>query len=418
MIGRARMPQDAKPHFDQIDALRCLAMSAVIAMHCHILPFGWAGVWLFYVISGLVVTMSLLAGDAAEPEASRAARLGGFYARRSARIWPIYLLFVAAGFLVTVLVRHEQPYPELLSFLFFYNNFQAAFAHGTFNVPALNGGHLWTISTEMQFYALYGVAFILLPRRTITRLLAACLVICPILRLAAGILFADAGFTASRAAYAIYAVSFLHFDAFAAGALIALSLAWARRHRRRLLLTGVAAFGTYCFVYVLVNVTVRGATHIAAFENTVSGILFGQFREVFLYSALALLFSGVVATALDGRAWTARILRARPLIAIGRVSYGGYVYHPIGVVAGGWIIGTLVHPEAGGLALKATAGVAQLVLALALTLPLAYASYRFIERPIIAATSRRLQRFRGTPRGAALDRKAQGAVALRAGRHE
>jgi peptidoglycan/LPS O-acetylase OafA/YrhL len=87
-------------------------------------------------------------------------------------------------------------------------------------------------------------------------------------------------------------------------------------------------------------------------------------------------------------------------------------------VACGSNIRTQVHNEAGGLALKATAGVAQLVLALAITLPLAFASYRFIERPIIAATSRRLQRFRGTPRGAALDRKAQGAVALRAGRHE
>lgn len=389
------MPQDAKPHFDQIDALRCLAMSAVIAMHCHILPFGWAGVWLFYVISGLVVTVSLIAGDAAKPEASRAARLGGFYAKRSARIWPIYLLFVAAGFLVAVAFRHEQPYSELLSFLFFYNNFQAAFAHGTFNVPALGGGHLWTISTEMQFYALYGVAFILLPRRIVVRLLVACLLVCPLLRLGAGILLADADFTSSRAAYAIYAMSFLHFDSFAAGALIALSLAWARRYSLRLLVAGVTAFGTYCFVYVLVNVTVRGATHIAAFEDTVSGILFGQFREVFLYSALALLFSGVVAMALDGRAWTARILRARPLVAVGRVSYGGYVYHPIGVVAGGWIVGALVHPEAGGLALKAGAGVAQFVLALAITLPLAFASYRFLERPIIAATGRRLERIRG-----------------------
>lgn len=413
------MPQDAKPHFDQIDALRCIAMSSVIAMHCHILPFGWAGVWLFYVISGLVVTTSLLAGDAAQAEATRARRLGSFYAKRSARIWPIYLLFVAAGFLAAVVVRHQQPYPELLSFLLFYNNFQAALAHGTFDVPALGGGHLWTISTEMQFYALYGVAFILLPRRAVVRLLVACLVVCPLLRLGAGFVLADAGFTDSRAAYAIYAVSFLHFDSFAAGSLIALSLVWARRHSRRLLIAGVSAFGVYCVMYVLVNIAVRGATHIAAFQNTVSGILFGQYREVFLYSALALLFSGVVATALDGRAWMARILGARPLIAIGRVSYGGYVYHPIGVVVGGWIVGALVHPEAGGAPLKAAAGAAQFVLALAITLPLAFASYRFIERPIIAATGRRLERFRAAAMPSPLRWSARTeATSLRAGRNE
>ena len=33
----------------EVDALRCFAMLGVIALHTHILPMGWIGVWLFYV---------------------------------------------------------------------------------------------------------------------------------------------------------------------------------------------------------------------------------------------------------------------------------------------------------------------------------------------------------------------------------
>lgn len=43
----------------EVDALRAIAMTAVIAFHCKLMPFGWMGVWLFYVVSGFSVTTSL-----------------------------------------------------------------------------------------------------------------------------------------------------------------------------------------------------------------------------------------------------------------------------------------------------------------------------------------------------------------------
>ena len=54
----------ASSYVGEVDALRGIAMSAVIAIHCGLLPFGWMGVWLFFVISGSVIT-SILAGSAA-----------------------------------------------------------------------------------------------------------------------------------------------------------------------------------------------------------------------------------------------------------------------------------------------------------------------------------------------------------------
>jgi hypothetical protein len=50
-------------YVSEVDALRCVAMTAFVAVHCRLLPFGWAGVWLFFVISGFAITSSLLASD-------------------------------------------------------------------------------------------------------------------------------------------------------------------------------------------------------------------------------------------------------------------------------------------------------------------------------------------------------------------
>ena len=70
----------------EVDALRGLAMTAVILGHCKLMPFGWMGVWLFYVVSGFSVTTSLFGGR--RREASAGAAIGGFYLRRALRIWP------------------------------------------------------------------------------------------------------------------------------------------------------------------------------------------------------------------------------------------------------------------------------------------------------------------------------------------
>ena len=45
---------------DEIDGLRAVAMTAVVAHHCALAPFGWAGVWLFFVISGFVISRNFL----------------------------------------------------------------------------------------------------------------------------------------------------------------------------------------------------------------------------------------------------------------------------------------------------------------------------------------------------------------------
>jgi peptidoglycan/LPS O-acetylase OafA/YrhL len=79
----------------EIDGLRAFAVVAVIVNHFNkdLLPSGFLGVDIFFVISGCVITASL----AAKRSASFSDFLGGFYARRIKRLVPAQVVFVIAA---------------------------------------------------------------------------------------------------------------------------------------------------------------------------------------------------------------------------------------------------------------------------------------------------------------------------------
>lgn len=374
---------------DQIDSLRAFAMSAVVAEHCKILPFGWMGVWLFFVISGFVVTTSLLARPKEEGPTSL---LTHFYARRAARIWPIYLTYVVIGLVVSALIDGHFAWPAFASFMLFYNNFQMAFGSGAF-AGAFKGfpsAHLWTISVEFQFYIVFGLAFAFLPRRAVVGLMAAFLLLSPLLRFIGGEWLRAAGYAPLNAAYAIYSFSLMHFDSFAAGALLAFGRAqWVRPQRARLLLAaGALAMAAYVGVYVGVN-HAHGATGLRLFRQIISGILFGDQRQVWAYCAVTALSTGILAVTLAGeKAWM-MIVGNRALQAVGRVSYGGYVYHALCILLTGRLLNLVIAPGR-GMAAKLEFGAGHFVLALSATIALALLSYRYVERPIISGIGRRL----------------------------
>jgi peptidoglycan/LPS O-acetylase OafA/YrhL len=377
---------------DEVDALRAVAMTAVIAEHCRILPCGWIGVWLFFVISGFVVTTSLMSRPAGEP----AALLTGFYARRAARILPIYLGYVLAGLAVSGLAVGHPEWSPFASFVLFYNNVQSAFGVGT--LKAFPVAHLWTISVEMQFYLLFGFAFVFLPRRPLQAVLISLLFVAPALRFLGGEWLSRAGYTPLRAAFAIYTFPGMHFDSFAAGALLALgSSRWRRpAWAARLLLAGGLLVGAYALAYGLVN-RAEGAGGLGMFRNIISGILFGQQRQVWLYSAVAALSAGGLAMTLTGAAPWSAITRSPLLQAVGRASYGGYVYHALCVKLIRPPLEALIHPAA-GMASKLAFGAMEFTLALSTTVIISLASYRWVEQPIIAAAGRRLVQVEGALR--------------------
>lgn len=153
--------QSYLPH---LDGLRALAVCAVAWSHWMPawqfgLPFG-AGVHLFFVLSGFLITRLLLGID---PSADRWRSLGRFYLRRLLRLTPAFWLTLAAAWLADVPALRNSLWWHLgyLSNLWIVRD---ADWHGTLS-------HFWSLAVEEQFYLVWPWAVLWTPapwRRTVT----------------------------------------------------------------------------------------------------------------------------------------------------------------------------------------------------------------------------------------------------------
>ncbi|MBC7603512.1 MAG: acyltransferase [Ramlibacter sp.] len=319
-----------------IDGLRAIAMTMVVAQHCGLLPFGWVGVWLFFVISGYVITRGFLAEEStsrtgrALPSAGQ--RYGAFVRRRLLRIVPAYVLYVGMCALLFAVPYGAAGSTDLIGLVTFTYNWQMIFQAATSTVhwPAI--GHLWTLSVEQQFYVFFPLLFLGVPERWRWKVAGALVLLAPLTRwlwiLFAGAEMPDAD--AGKLAFSVYASTICQIDAFLLGALIARFqplLLRSREHPMRLLLVALAAVAVFAVTYMATNY-VRGDRGLELLKSIFSGTLYGQGRELFGYSVVSLLASGVLLVTLAGLRGTAWL--SMPWMTwIGRVSYGGYLFHAL-----------------------------------------------------------------------------------------
>ena len=155
-------------HRSEIQGLRALAVSAVITNHlfANLLPGGFLGVDIFFLLSGYLITGQLV-------ELSATGNLGrnllNFYARRIRRILPSALLviWVTIGLAYKYLgpvIGNETLRDGRWSTLFFANfHFNSLkvdyFGTGT-SSPLLQ--HYWSLAVEEQFYIVWPVLLLLI----------------------------------------------------------------------------------------------------------------------------------------------------------------------------------------------------------------------------------------------------------------
>jgi peptidoglycan/LPS O-acetylase OafA/YrhL len=139
-----------------LNGLRAMAVGIVMCAHLRIPGFvgaGAAGVTLFFVLSGFLIT-TLLAEERAH---SGIVSLRAFYARRGLRLLPALVAMALAFSLVTALQGEAAAVPgRLLPALLYVGDFARASGAelGYFN-------HTWSLAIEEQFYTLWPLAFIL-----------------------------------------------------------------------------------------------------------------------------------------------------------------------------------------------------------------------------------------------------------------
>ncbi|WP_137125193.1 acyltransferase [Roseomonas sp. HF4] len=364
-------PQLRAPgYIPEVDALRGIAMTAVVAIHSGILPFGWMGVWAFYVISGFAVTTSWLAQGRGR-SAARAVR--DFYRRRALRIWPLYFAYLglAVGWLAWTGHRGWiQDLPWLATFTF---NMRMILVDWSGPEAWTGFGHLWTLAVEQQFYLVLPLVLLLPSRRMMVWALVVLAVAAPAIRHVAATAALGAGWGEGRAAFAAYALAPAHFDAFAAGALIALARhAGAIRPRAAHLAAAAAALIAVAHVGAFLALGIaRHGVGTEALRNIVSGILVGDGREVTVYLLPVSAAAAALLAILAGRRWALAPCRVPGLQAMGRVSYGGYLFHLPVLMALQALLPFAAFGVPGRIGL--------FFVAMAVTLALAAASHRWFE---------------------------------------
>jgi peptidoglycan/LPS O-acetylase OafA/YrhL len=141
----------AQKHFKGLDGIRCISIVSVMYFHFSGADerLGVLGVDLFFILSGFLITTLLLR----EREVNGSVNLRHFWIRRILRIFPIYYGFLLAQIIIFKFVSVEPTlvdefYKNLPAFLTFTNNW---FVHLSSETKVVFY-HAWSLAAEEQFY--------------------------------------------------------------------------------------------------------------------------------------------------------------------------------------------------------------------------------------------------------------------------
>jgi peptidoglycan/LPS O-acetylase OafA/YrhL len=314
---------------------------------------GAFGVDLFFVLSAYLITELLLRERLLRGEVD----VKAFYVRRILRIWPLYFLFLAFAYALTFFVAGEAlSLRHLFAFAFFSGNWiYMARPVGTVAAP------LWSVSVEEQFYILWPWAV----RRGSPRRVAL---------VALGLIAVGVAVRLGLSLGGIHEPwiskgSLTRVDGIAAGALLAAALK-GRLPRLPQLSRAALFLGGLLGLFLI-------AARFHLFTGPITTL-----AQTFGWPLVALFCAAIVLSALGADAsGLGAVLRSAPLVYLGRISYGLYVFHQVGL-----LVAERAFPEHAANA-KAWAG--HFLVGLFVTLLLGALSYRFVEQPFLRLKQRR-----------------------------
>jgi peptidoglycan/LPS O-acetylase OafA/YrhL len=328
-------------HRADVDGLRAVAVLAVVAYHAGAdwMPGGFAGVDVFFVISGFLITRLLLS----EYSLSGRISLIGFWERRARRILPALFAVMAvcavAAWALMLPVALEEFSFALRGAAVFAANIALAdltdyFARPAELQPLL---HLWSLGVEEQFYLIFPLICALMLARAPHGFPS-------LLALLLALSFGAAVWGVAEAPDNAFFLPHMRAWQLLTGALIAAGVVPRLPHR------------------ALATAGLVGAAMLAAcFAWLPGGEGFPGFP------ALAPTAGAALIVLAEGRGPVGALLSLRPVVAVGLISYSLYLWH--------WPL--LVFPR---IALGGASG-APVVIPLIAAFALAWLSWRYVEHP-------------------------------------
>ncbi|MBY3143851.1 acyltransferase family protein [Rhizobium laguerreae] len=339
-----------------IDGLRAIAIISVVVFHAFpsLAPGGFVGVDIFFVISGYLISKIILSQTA-----TGTFSFLEFYGRRIRRIFPaliVVLLFVlAVGNAVLLKPEFDQLTKHVVSSTFFAQNFSLLAEAGYFDrssdmKPLL---HLWSLSVEEQFYILFPILIVLL---NATRLRAWM----PLFLLALAI----ASFRWGHHVLKSSPDDAFYLPYLRAWELLAGALLTATEGRIKQILSL-----HHWLPHIVAAVGMGLILHVIYALNSTSPFP-GRAALWPVLGAVCIIAAGKESI------FNKRLLASRPFVLIGLISYPLYLWH--------WPILSYLRIIAGD-----TPPTTTRIVAVGLSMGVAYVTYRALERPLQGVTFRR-----------------------------
>lgn len=310
-------------YIPQFDVIRFFAAFMIVIYHSYIAWKGWfsipgiltngdyhtfssygfridqfirnlpVGVDIFFFISGYLLTYLLLI----EKEKFGRINIPKFYIRRGLRIWPLYFFLIGLAPFLILWLGEKQPmyWPNLL----FINNFQTIWTN-TWDYPF---SHFWSICIEEHFYLFWPLVVAFVPSKKLLQAIAMLIAFSWGYKLYT-YFFLPANW------YHLYLHTFSRMDIILMGGLLA-ALYLKKPFEFRL--NGILV----SFLYLLL-IILMAFDDLSNYENLYNGVL----RKPVYMLLMGLLMMDFLFNPDRGR----QILKFKPLLYLGKVSYGIYMY--------------------------------------------------------------------------------------------
>jgi len=281
----------------QLDSLRAFAVLAVLIHHFYpaseSLGLGYYGVRLFFVLSGFLITGILLdsRNRAEQAGQGKISACYQFYVRRALRIVPVYY--------VALLLAMIAGNTDVLSGAWWYATYTSNLLFIKLGFYPWTTAHLWSLAVEAQFYLIWPFVILFVAKQRVLWGIALTILAAPLYRFIA--------ILGSHEGVEFYTFTLSSIDSLGWGAL----LAWLIDSKKEWPILQSIGRGLFLALPIMTPLLMH-ETYFYVIDNTLLSIAF-----VWLIAGTAKGFTGPIGA----------IMNWKPILYVGQISYGVYLYH-------------------------------------------------------------------------------------------